>query len=803
MKRRPPAFRCLVLALLLAPAVQAADWPRWRGPHQDGTSLGNGAFDREPFGLEVVWTKALGSGYSSVSVTRGRAVTMFSDGQSDVLVALDPASGRELWRYRIADTYRGHDDSSDGPASTPAIDGDRVFGLGPHGHLFSVRLADGGEIWARQIDQGDGARPPVYGFATTPLVAGEVVVVQTGGPDGHSLTGFDRRTGEPRWSFGDDPVGYQSPLLLDLAGRRQVVAVGNGELVGLVPETGEPLWRHRYAERAEESGSQPVAAGDDRFLVVFNNDAALFQVQATEAGYALAEVWRSTAFKGTYAVPVLYQGHLYGFDGNFLTCVAPATGETVWKSRPPGGKGLILVDGHLVINAHRGDLVVAEATPEGYRERTRLAVSDLGTYTPPSFAGGRIYLRDLEKVAAVAVRAAERVTALPPPPSPAVRHPESRFAAFVRRVEGAEDKAAVIDQFFASQAQFPLVEEAPGGGSPTLVHFVYRGQAEDVAVVGSMTDFDLPEPMARIPGTDLHHRSYEIEPGARWEYQVSVDFGPPMPDPLNPRKVPNPWGGELSEVATPGWRPPSHIAEPEGPRGRIESWKFKSEILGNEREVKVYLPAGYDQGEARYPLLVVNDGPRALQHGHMANTLDNLIGERVAPLIVAFVPPAPPMFLEYGGSRTQGYVDMLRRELIPHLEERYRTVRQAQARGIMGMSLGGLVAAYAALQHPEDFGRAGVQSLAWFPPLSEQMAALLAADTPATTRFYVDWNRYEWRSEDMGVDMRELNRGFYQGLKDKGYPVAGGEALDGVGWGSWRARTDRVLTALFPLGGGG
>ena len=121
-----------------------------------------------------------------------------------------------------------------------------------------------------------------------------------------------------------------------------------------------------------------------------------------------------------------------------------------------------------------------------------------------------------------------------------------------------------------------------------------------------------------------------------------------LPDPLNPHKM-GPEGQEQSVVTTAGWAMPAHLREPEGARGRIEMLQWTSEVLGNEREVQVYLPAGYDEGDDRYPLLVVNHGDQAILHGGADRSLDNLIGETVAPVIVAFVPRAE--WPEYGGSR--------------------------------------------------------------------------------------------------------------------------------------------------------
>lgn len=205
-----------------------------------------GVLETESFRLDLVWKRPLGSGYSGVSVVDGRAVTMFSDGEFDNLVALDTDTGEEIWRYRIASTYRGHGGSADGAHSTPIVDEGVVYGLGAKGELFAVNLGVGKQVWSKKIDEELGARTPYWGYATTPLVEDEVLIVQTGCSEGRSISGFSKGTGVLLWSVGDDEVGYQSPAVVTLAGQRQVVTVSNKLMMGILPESGEVLWRHQY-----------------------------------------------------------------------------------------------------------------------------------------------------------------------------------------------------------------------------------------------------------------------------------------------------------------------------------------------------------------------------------------------------------------------------------------------------------------------------------------------------------------------------------------------------------------------------
>jgi len=795
MNRRMHTSRLMVLVLFVAffgfAAPAHTEWTRWLGPNQDGTTLGNDLFPAEGFGLEVAWSHSLGVAYSGIAVADGRAVTLFADGEFDWATAVDAKTGKELWRYKIDTWYEAHGGSEGGASSMPVIDDGVVFGLGAKGHLFAVKLDDGEEIWSLRIDEELDARPPRYGFATTPLVAGEVLFVQSGGDEGRSLAGLDRRTGKLLWSTGDDRVGYASPVLVTLAGREQIVAVTNREVLGLVPSTGEVLWSHEHGTvpEGEDAYSTPILLGDDRFLLNGQEATKTFRLEQSVKGFDVDELWSSRDLKGSLATPVLHEGHLYGFSGNFLSCVDVSTGEKVWKSRPPGGHGLILIDGHLVVFAPGGSVIVAQASPEGYHEEARLEVSKRGTYTYPSFADGLIFVRNTLDFAAISVSAA---SAKPSVEEPVVARND--FERFVQKVEKADDKRLLVDDFMTSQTSFPVVED------DRWVHFLYRGEVEDIAITGSMTEYQVEEPLQRIEGTDLYYRSYAIEPGARWEYRVNVDFENLQPDPLNPRRLAG-TEGDVSEVVTSGWQEPDYLGPYEGDRpGRIDSFTLASEILGNEREVDVYLPPGYDQGSERYPLLVVNNGKDWLANAHLANTLDHLIGSKIAPVIVACVEmPRPASRDEIGGEKSDEFVRMLADELVPKLDGKYRTLDEPGARALMGVTSNALMAIYAVVQRPDVFGMAAGFSFYLPQPGGTLLFEAIEEGTgDDKSRIWVLWNKNEIHRAEWDVDLARDSRRVAEALAANGYGVVEQEAMDSTGWGGWRVRAAEALEMMFP-----
>ena len=190
------------LGIACAAPAAADEWPGLRGPNHDGSARRGSRFGAGPGAPVVRWRARLGSGYSGVAVSGGRAVTMFSDGGDDVLAAFDEASGKELWRIRIAERYKGINGSFDGPISTPTIAGGRVFALGPAGQLLAADLATGRELWRVDLPAREGASKPELGFASSPVVAGGVVVVQVGAARAAPSPASIRRPAQRRWTRG-------------------------------------------------------------------------------------------------------------------------------------------------------------------------------------------------------------------------------------------------------------------------------------------------------------------------------------------------------------------------------------------------------------------------------------------------------------------------------------------------------------------------------------------------------------------------------------------------------------------------
>ena len=764
-------------------------WPRYRGAAFNGISGAKGLFHKG-YGLKIAWKKDLGSGYSSISLASWVAVTMFSDGKDDFMIALDASSGDEEWRYRIAETHRGDGGSDSGPLSTPTIDGHHVFGLGPHGHLFALDLKTGKEIWALNLAEDLKAVKPLHGFATSPLVAGNTLVVQTGSEQG-AITGFNKYTGKQLWSAGNLAVNYQSPILTELLGTRQLICGGDKKLIGLDPANGKLLWE--YPHGGSRQDYSPVMVGKDAFFVRNNNwHSVLIRASKQAEGYKFKEAWKSRDLKRSNNDAVFYRDHLYGFSGAFLTCVEASTGRLMWKSRPPGEGFIILVDGHLAVITTVGTLHLIEATHQGYREKANLRVFSSKGWNPPAYANGKIYVRNHASIAAVEV--GRKVTdSLAVKPAPYGIVPGTKLAAWVAEVEKVRDKKRKIDEFMASQKSFPIIEGP-------VAHVIYRGEASDIAISGDHLPMRVTRPMNRVAGTDLHYYSIELEEDAHIAYKIVVDFENFKPDPLNKYMATNFGSRDVhSLLAMSKWSDSNHLQKA-AVNGKLMQFEFESKITNNKRGIQVYLPPDYENSEQRYPVVYVSLGSLAVLRAAMPNSLDNLIGKSVAPLIAVFVDLSPITNLGeiVGASRNQ-YARMLAEELVPHIDSQYRTRTEREARAVWGAGTAGYPAIYTAITYPDVFSMAVSQSANLHGTTWKSFSELMSKPPGAPVRLVMEWGRYDRRNADLKFDIPAKNLAAVKIMKEKGYQIEGGEIMLGTGWGNWRTRNDDILRLLFPM----
>jgi outer membrane protein assembly factor BamB len=396
------AFAILLAATPWQPA-RAEDWPRWRGPRGDGISRETGLLKEWPQDGPVrLWTAELSGGFSSVAVADGRLFTQTKEKNQEVVVCLDAATGKDLWRYRYDCDYAAYPtftggampQSRTGPRATPTIDGDRVYTLGATGTLLCLEAKTGKKVWQQELLKIAGIDCPKHGYNNCPLVVGDRVYVQPGGTPGKSIAALDKKDGTVLWLALDDPLGQSSPVWAEVGTTPQVIFFTGTGAVGVTPKDGKLLWRYPWKTQYDLNIATPVFA-DGKVFVSSNYGTGGAVFRLTDKGEA-ETVWKGLAMQNHFSSSVLYEGHLYGFSENRLRCVDFETGKVKWDQTGLGkGSVLVVADGRLIALGDHGQLVLARATPEGYSEISRCQVFDKDrlTWTVPVLSGGRLFVR--------------------------------------------------------------------------------------------------------------------------------------------------------------------------------------------------------------------------------------------------------------------------------------------------------------------------------------------------------------------------------------------------------------------------
>jgi outer membrane protein assembly factor BamB len=444
MARFPSLVLSLTLTLLAAGPAAALDWPQFRGVNRDGVSAETDLPRSWPAeGPRVVWKRAIGEGYSGISVAGDRLYTMDSDGTTEYVLALEAGSGKQVWRVPAGPKLI--DPMGNGPRTTPTLDGGTVYAMGSHGRLLALKAADGAKIWEVDLPQAFGAKRPTWGYSGSPLIDGDLLILEVGGKDGRGVVAFEKATGKVRWGALDGDPAYSSPVLMTIGGIKQYVVPRRAgtQTVALRPD-GSVLWTHPgpFSVIASALLIPPdkvyVSGGDDA-------GAVLMRIKTEGGKAAVEELWKTRAMKNHFNNAVLVGDHLYGFDNATFKCLSVATGEPAWASRGLGKGSLLVADGNLlIVLSDQGTLLLVEANPGAYTELARFQAMEGKAWTAPALANGRLYLRDHDEIMALEMKAPGAVAASAPAKpregasaSPATPTPTLALEEIVARYEAA------------------------------------------------------------------------------------------------------------------------------------------------------------------------------------------------------------------------------------------------------------------------------------------------------------------------------------------------------------------------------
>lgn len=339
---RPIGVTIVSCALFASAPAGADDWPQWRGPGRDGVWRESGIvrqFAKER--LEPLWRAAVSGGYSGPTVAGGRVYVMdrrVEPKQMERILCFDAKTGQPLWTQAYVCEYRVDYDA--GPRASVTIDGQRAYALGAMGHFHCLDAGTGKVHWAKDLDQQYKIRMPVWGIAASPLIEGELVIVQIGGEGEACLVAFDRTSGEEKWRALKDNASYSAPVIIERGGRRILVCYTGDTVTGLDPKTGRAYWSQPFPARKMVIGiSTPVY--HDGYLFVTNFFDGSLLLRLSDDGRSAEKVWqrageseqKTDALHSIISTPLIHGGHIYGCDSyGELRCLDLKTGDRVWES---------------------------------------------------------------------------------------------------------------------------------------------------------------------------------------------------------------------------------------------------------------------------------------------------------------------------------------------------------------------------------------------------------------------------------------------------------------------------------------
>lgn len=376
-------------------AAREVDWPNWMGPNHDGISTETGWSKRWPTSrLPVMWTKELGTGFSSFSVVDGLAYSMGHRNGRETVWCLNVETGHEVWAHSYPailnpNLYEG------GPGSTPTVHSGMVFSLSIDGRLIGYKQKTGEVVWEVDLQQDLDVGMHEWGFNASPYILGDQLLLECG-----RVVSYDWKTGKKLWQSSKHRAGYGSVRPFDFRGETLLASLDCDGLRISRANDGSEVAFSRWPSPFGTNSTTPIVV-DDRIFVStgYNVGSVLFRL--SENG--LEQQYAHRQMRNHFNNSILYEDHLYGFDGNSnlgrvvrLTCMNFRTGEVKWKEAGLGCGSLIVADGHLLILSDRGDLILAKASPEKFEEVSRSQFLEGRCWTAPVLLNRRIYGRNAD-----------------------------------------------------------------------------------------------------------------------------------------------------------------------------------------------------------------------------------------------------------------------------------------------------------------------------------------------------------------------------------------------------------------------
>lgn len=382
-------------------AVQPSSWPGFRGAQRDAAVRGTAlTWDGPSTAPTALWRRPVGPGWSSFAVEGDLLYTQEQRGEEEVVACYRLTTGEPVWshgdRVRFWESNAGA-----GPRGTPLLHQGKVFACGATGLVNALDARTGAVVWSRRAADDTGQKIPDWGFAGSPLAAGDLVIVATAGV----VAAYDAAKGNLRWVGPKGGWGYSSPHAATLDGVPQILFCNGQGVLALAPVDGALLWQHAWKS---DGIAQPALLPDGDILLGsgsgLGTKSGVLRLAVTRRGgkWTSEERWSSLVVKPYYNDLVVHRGHVYGFDGSRLACLELDAGERRWKGGRYGhGQILLLADQDLLlVLSESGEVALVKAVPDAFVELARIPAIQGKTWNHPVLAGDVLLVRNSEEMAA-------------------------------------------------------------------------------------------------------------------------------------------------------------------------------------------------------------------------------------------------------------------------------------------------------------------------------------------------------------------------------------------------------------------
>lgn len=388
---------------------QGADYTQWRGPNRDGSVASFTEPRAWPEQLTQRWKVEVGTGYATPLLVGDRVYQFARLNDQETMQALDAASGKVLWRAGYPAGFTMHSATTRhgaGPKSTPVFANGRLYSIGMTGIVTAWDAASGKQLW-----QKPGSEPvPMYTtHSFSPIIEGGTVIFHVGGHMKGALTAFDTATGNVRWTWDGDGPGYGSPVIANLGGTRQLIAITQGKVVGVNVATGALLWERPFVSTNFTNGMTPVVHGQSVIVSGNGGPTVAFAVAQRNNQWNTETLWENIDSQLRFTNPVVVGNALIGMSsrnsGQYYS-VDATTGKTLWLSEPrQGGNAAVAKAGNLVFFLEDdGELLVTRGNSAAFEAVKRYKVADSETWTQPAISGNRIFVKDVSSLTLWAVQ---------------------------------------------------------------------------------------------------------------------------------------------------------------------------------------------------------------------------------------------------------------------------------------------------------------------------------------------------------------------------------------------------------------